>query len=664
MCRLALLGFLALSIAFTRVHAAPMDVGAAPPPIETFFQNPAFHAAELSPSGKSVAMLFSGPGGRVQLAVLDLAAGKPTIVAGFADADIRRFDWVNERRLVFDVKDLNAGMGVVNDGPGLYAVNRDGSDFRTLVRRSTAIVRGLEIRESLPANTLLHSTIHGIETDNVYVIQPRYSLRGEPESMPLLRLNTVTGKTEAVSQPGNSRFWLIDQSGAPRAVRTRNNDVDTVYFRDADSTTWRKLAEFNMYKGFLPFEIGPDNSLYVLAQTPRHGKMSLYRYDLATNKLADEPLISVVDYDFTGRLVTNRAGVLGARTTTDAETTIWFDARLKAVQEKVDALLPGTINRISVPAEPLATSLLVLAFSDREPGTYLLYNTESGALEPLGKAYPDVEASRMGTKDMVRYAARDGLVIPAYLTVPHGAAHKNLPMVVLVHGGPSVRGGTWKWDAEAQFLASRGYAVLEPEFRGSTGFGFHHFEAGWKQWGLAMQDDLADGARWAIAQQIADPKRICIAGASYGGYATLMGLINDPDLFRCGVAWLAVTDIDYLYTIGWSDSSVEWQTYGMPRIVGDRQQYAAQFKATSPLQRASEITQPLLLAYGGADRRVPIKHGIDFRTAVLRTNKSVEWIEYPEEAHGWASVKNRVDFWRHVEQFLDHNIGADAKNDH
>src|SRR5450830_808309 len=145
--------------------------------------------------------------------------------------------------------------------------------------------------------------------------------------------------------------------------------------------------------------------------------------------------------------------------------------------------------------------------------------------------------------------------IPAWLTLPHGGAGKKLPMVVLVHGGPYVRGHVWGWNANAQFLASRGYAVLEPEFRGSTGYGFDHFKAGWKQWGLAMQNDIADGTRWAIAGGVADPRRICIAGASYGGYATLMGLVNDPELYRCGIDWVGVTDIDLLFSGHWSFSS-------------------------------------------------------------------------------------------------------------
>ncbi|RLM51473.1 S9 family peptidase, partial [Halobellus sp. Atlit-31R] len=190
----------------------------------------------------------------------------------------------------------------------------------------------------------------------------------------------------------------------------------------------------------------------------------------------------------------------------------------------------------------------------------------SGKLNPIGSSREGIDPARMGRQDPVRYKARDGREIPALLTVPPGGG-KNLPLVVLVHGGPFVRGNSWGWDAKTQFLASRGYAVLEPEFRGSAGFGTRHFKAGFKQWGLAMQDDLADGVRWAVGKGIADGARVCIAGASYGGYATLMGLVKDPDLYKCGINWVGVTDINLLYNGGWTftnDTSDEYKAYGMP----------------------------------------------------------------------------------------------------
>jgi dipeptidyl aminopeptidase/acylaminoacyl peptidase len=270
----------------------------------------------------------------------------------------------------------------------------------------------------------------------------------------------------------------------------------------------------------------------------------------------------------------------------------------------------------------------------------------------------------MARRDFVKYKARDGMEIPAWLTIPRDGKSGARPMVVLVHAGPYMRGGLWGWEPQSQFLASRGYVVLEPEFRGSRGYGFAHFKAGWKQWGLAMQDDIADGTRWAIEKGYADPKRVCIAGADYGGYAALMGLVNDPDLYRCGVEWLGVTDIELMYTAAWSDTSDEYKTFGMPVLIGDRTKDAAQLKATSPLQQASRIRRPLLLAYAARDPTVPIEHGEKFRDAVMKTNHDVEWVAYEgERAHRWVMLKTALDFWTRVEKFLARNIGESAKED-
>ena len=264
----------------------------------------------------------------------------------------------------------------------------------------------------------------------------------------------------------------------------------------------------------------------------------------------------------------------------------------------------------------------------------------------------------MSGMEPVHYAARDGLQIPAWLTVPRGAERKNLPLVVLVHGGPWTRGEEWRWNPEVQFLAARGYAVLEPEFRGSTGYGTKLFKAGFKQWGLGMQNDLADGVRWSVDQGLVDPKRVCIAGSSYGGYAVLMGLINDPQVYRCGVEWLGPADIDLLYTATWGDASDAYKTYGMPRLIGDRVADAAQIKATSPILNAGKIRSPLLMAYGGEDFRVPIEHGEKMRAALAKqSNAEVEWAVYDKEGHGWRTWATTLDFWNRVAAFLDKNIG-------
>jgi len=320
--------------------------------------------------------------------------------------------------------------------------------------------------------------------------------------------------------------------------------------------------------------------------------------------------------------------------------------------------MPGLVNNIECKRCLQTRQVLVASYSDRVPTVYSLFDRETGKLANVARSRPWVDPKQMGTRDTARFAARDGLLIPVTVTRPPGATEGDAPRpaVVLIHGGPFVRGVTWGWSEQAQFLASRGYVVLEPEFRGSTGYGAKHFRAGFKQWGLAMQDDIADTAKWAVDQKIVDPKRVCLMGASYGGYATLMGLIRHPDQFRCGVNWVGVTDIDLMYSITWSDSSDVYKKYGMPVLVADRVADAEQIKATSPVRQAARLKQPLLMAYGGQDKRVPIEHGLKMREALRATNPKVEWVAYRTEGHGWSLFETEVDFWTRVERFLDVNL--------
>ena len=635
------------------------------PPVEAFFQNPAFRAGKLSPSGRHVALAIANKNGRVQLVVLDAQnVANAKVVGGFSNADVERFEWVNDNRLVFTVTDHTLAQGDVRYGAGLFAVDKDGGEFRQMAEMEAAFWQGRRLgdRELLNVNARLFGATHAKSSDDVFVLLPelKEGAKRDLESWNIVRVNTRTRAVSRQSRPGKSMQWVVDAKDVPRASLTLDNDRAAVHYLDPATEKWLKLVEFDRFggEGFEPVAVAPDGTLYVVGHTAGSDKDALYRYDLAKKAIDSEPILALPGFDFEGKFIMDSKRLLGLRYESDAAATVWFDPGTKAVQAKIDGLLPGTVNELDVPLRPEVPFVLVHAFSDADPGNYLLYNTETGKFTSLGAVQPAIDPKQMARKDIVRYKARDGLEIPAWLTMPKGAKGKKVPLVVLVHGGPWVRGGHWTWNSESQFLASRGYAVLEPEFRGSTGYGFNHFRAGWKQWGKAMQNDVADGARWAIAQGFADPAKICIAGASYGGYATLMGLVNDPELYRCGINWVGVTDIDLLYSVVWSDFSELHKTYGMPVLVGDREKDAEQLKETSPLLQAARIKQPLMLAYGGADRRVPIVHGTRFRDAVQKTNPNVEWVEYTDEGHGWHLVKNRVDFWTRVEKFLDKHVGA------
>lgn len=651
-----------LATCATLVPALAADL----PSIDSFFGSPRFGRAQLSPNGKLLAVVAGAPGKRDALTVLDLSDNKLHATARFNDIDIGPFQWVNDTRLIYATRDKQLAQGQLRDGPGLYAANFDGSGALQLADRYNRVgltsVRAASGKRLLPWHTYLAPQAGAQQSDSVYVYSRDHS-GSEWRDVELLLLDTVSGRAKKVEGPPGTLFWLLDQRGEPRLAGAGENENLSVHYRDPVSQAWRKLVSYNAFTGgsgaWTPLAFGPDGTLYVETNKGKD-KSAVHTLDLGSGKISEQPLINAEDYDFDGQLIIGKTGLLGFRITAEAESTMWVDPALKALQADVDQRLAGTINLVSVPTRPETPWVLVESYSDVRPRTLLLYNTQTKAFNRIGSTHPAIRPEQMGSQEAISYSARDGLLIPGLLTLPPGGKRAGLPLVVLVHGGPYVRGNSWGWQAESQFLASRGYAVLEPSFRGSTGFGSAHFKAGLKQWGLKMQDDIADGAKWAIAQGFADAQRICIAGASYGGYATLMGLVNDPALFKCGVNWVGVTDIALLHNGQWnfeSDISERYLKYGMPDLVGDMVKDAAQLKATSPIEQAARITQPLLLAYGGDDRRVPKFHGTKFHDALKKTNPNVEWVLYPDEGHGWALPETRIDFWSRVEKFLERNIG-------
>jgi dipeptidyl aminopeptidase/acylaminoacyl peptidase len=638
----------------------------APPPIAPFFQHPAFSDSVLSPNGKHLATRIVDKNGHDVLAVIDLDTRAANIAAGYTDEDIDRFQWVNDERLVYTLNNKEKAQGDIWIAPGLFAVNRDGSRLVQLADRDNFTKGSTHIKRNiLPWHTYMMPP-GDQDSEFIYVRSNVYQDNGRGKSIDfvnLLRLNTLTGMSTVVNKPGRVRHWWLDHKGQPRLALTLDGESQSLYYLDPATDKWRAIASFDAYIGsknvFNPVGFGPDGTLYVSAAIGSETS-SMHRFNLATGKVDPEALMAAPGYDFAARLVRNRAKLLGAEIATDVQANVWFDGSFQAVQTAIDKAMPATTNIISVAADPAATNVLIESYSDKVPARYALFNKQTGELSKIGDSYPNIDSKLMGSQKMVSYKARDGLTIPALLTLPPGSNGKNLPMVVLVHGGPWVRGAMVKWNANTQFLATRGYAVLEPQFRGTLGLGYQHFAASFKQWGMAMQDDITDGTRWAIAQGYADASRVCIAGASYGGYAVLMGLVKDPALYKCGVEWAGVTDINLLYTDTWlsmSDVPEEYKKYGMPRLIGDPVADAAQLKATSPIEQAARITQPLLIAYGGADRRVPIEQGKLFYEKVKKTNPRVQWVEYGMEGHGWYLPENRIDFWTRVEKFLAANIG-------
>jgi dipeptidyl aminopeptidase/acylaminoacyl peptidase len=637
----------------------------AAPPAQNFFEAARYKEARLSPSGRYLALRVGSNETRDSLAVINTDTLQVVSTKRLAEYDVGHIRWVNDERLVYTVTDKDAAPGDRRVAPGLYAMSRDGKETRQLAEhhggnQST----GSHIKSRLePWNTYLMDEDGAQDSNVIYVERPIWTAKAgyDIERTELVKLDTASGQSSVLSHPGISQGWMLDHKGVPTIMVSSKEGNETIHYRDAGGE-WRDVATQATYgnssQGLSPIGFYDDKRL--LVRTRKNGdKAALYLMDLGTGKIDAEPLVAMTDFDFNGRMVYSKQRLVGIHYLADARSSAWFDPALQTAQKEVDRQLAGLVNIITPPTHPDSAWMLVASYSDRQPRFYSLYNSNTREVKGLGGTHPDIKAAEMGAQDIVKYRARDGLEIPAWLTLP-AKGGKKLPMVVLVHGGPYVRGSEWGWDADGQFLASRGYAVLEPEFRGSTGYGLKLFNAGRKQWGLKMQDDIADSVKWAVDKGIADPERVCIMGGSYGGYATLMGLVNDPGVYRCGIAYAAVTDIPLLYDSGMavlSDLPPDYKTYGVPVLVGDLEKDAAQFTATSPLKQAARIKRPLLLAHGTDDRRVPFPHYSKLRNALQDAKADAEFVEYIGEGHGWSTLKTRLDFWGRVEKFLDKHIG-------
>jgi dipeptidyl aminopeptidase/acylaminoacyl peptidase len=616
---------------FARGQDAPRETKT-PELVEQFFRYPQFSRASLSPNGQLIGVVVPRDG-RGTLEVVDLKQGTAFVLTSFGDADVTDFRWVNDHRLVIFIADLQKGSGQ-NSWRGFYATNVDGTHLRAF---------------GLLGKPMWYAASYDDGSDDVLVTTKEYD-----ESVDALRLNTLSGSIRSLvyGVPHLATSLRFDHRLGLRALVVDSSDAKraAVWYRPSVEAPWTVLADFDITRlGFNPVTFSADDQTLYVAAEDGDGEDALFAYDVEQRKLGDK-LIARRGFDVNGGLIFARAPreLLGIRIEADRPETVWFSQDMARAQASVDAALPGTINELS--GDPRGP-LLVFAHSDTDPGHYYLFDAQSRRLDDLFRTMPWIEPERMSAMQTIRYPARDGLAIPAYLTLPRGKPAAHLPLVALIHGGPYVR-DHWGFNPEVQFLASLGYAVLQPNYRGSTGYGSKHFLAGWRTWGLAMQDDITDGIEYLAAQGLIDRHRVCIMGASYGGYAALMGLIKEPELFRCGVDVSGPSDIGLEFT-AWSDFSDSiWQRYGMRQLVGDPDTMRDQFQQTSPLRQAGRIKAPVLLVHGEKDWRVPIKHATRMRDALDEHHATYQWLELPGEGHGFLKGENRTRFYNAVEQFL------------
>ena len=347
--------------------------------------------------------------------------------------------------------------------------------------------------------------------------------------------------------------------------------------------------------------------------------------------------------------------IVGLSYSADRTRFHWIDDEMRKIQEKLEASLPDTVHR---PRQFAAdgSKIIYLSTSDRDSGVYYLFDRQTQKVNELAVIKPGIDPDRMAAMKAVTFPARDGLTLHGYLTLPRGRPAKNLPLILHPHGGPFGIRDEWNYNDEVQFYANRGFAVLQVNYRGSGGYGRAYEAAGFKKWGLEMQDDLSDGVKWCIAQGIADPARVVISGASYGGYATMAGLTLTPELYCAGINYVGVTDIELLIPREAPPDRMYWRNTRLGKLSDPADK--KRLYDTSPVHFADRINVPLLMAYGKNDPRVHIDHGFDMERALKKASKSYEMIIEADEGHGFRKEESRIAFFEKVDVFLKKNVLA------
>jgi dipeptidyl aminopeptidase/acylaminoacyl peptidase len=645
--------------------AALAQKSAADIPVETFFKRAQYENMRISPNGKRLAAAIPAKG-RDNLVVIDLEKRTRSIITGFTKFDVVNVNWINDDRLCFRAADGQDVSGTFNY-LGTFCVDHDGDNIKNFTKIGAA--SGMDSVGGFTRIEFLSLAHDG--SPDVFVQMWQRSR----ESADVYRFNTMTGRFQllTVDSPGFVRRWVLDRNHVPRiAVSQPQQEKDgrerIVWYRENAEAKWENLAKTEMLAETLavsevrvnPVAFDYDNVTLYASSSEGRDKSAMYKVDMKTRKkelLFEHPLI-----DVNGGLVFSETQkkLLGIRYNADKPAVKWFDPEMEKLQRMVDNTFPKTINAIQVAPESDARAL-IFAYSDRNPGEYHLLDRTKPSVEFLAKTREWIDPEMMAERRFITYKARDGLEIPAWVTMPKGTSGRNLPLIVNIHGGPWVRAYSfdeWGRWPEAQFFASRGYVVLEPEPRGSTGFGRKHYTLSLKKWGQSMQDDITDGALHLVKEGIVDESRMCLHGGSYGGYATAMGLAKDPGLWRCGSPFVAVTDLFLFQNLATSDISRNSDFFegSFKRVVGDSVADKEMFTMYSPALQANRIKAPVLLAMGSDDVRVPIEHGNALRSAMEKAGGRIEYVVYDGEGHGFNKEENVVDFYKRLEAFFAANL--------
>ena len=623
--------FFALIIVFALM---PLGIAfaALPPliPMEDFFKNPEIAGFSISPNGNFLAFVKPWER-RMNVYVREIATGTEKRITSATERDIAGFMWKGSDRIVF-AQDVGG-----DENFHVYITDLKGANTQDLT----------------PFEKVRAMIVDDLEEDPQHILIELN--RNNPEVFDVYRCDINSGDLELIAEnPGNITGWITDHNGKLRAAIETDGVNETFLYRANESEDFRRLITTNFRETFSPAMFDYDNKFMYVVSNLSRDKDAIYKFDPDENKLLDL-IFEHPEVDVDGILHSKKKKKITAITyVTDKLNYKFLDADREEIQKTLEEFFPGFELAVT-DYDDDETKFIVRTYSDNSLGTYYFYNRNDNSLSKLANLSPWLKSENLAHMQPVKFQSRDGLDIHGYLTLPLGVASKDLPLVVIPHGGPSER-DSWGFDSEAQFLANRGIAVLQVNFRGSTGYGKEFWQAGFKQWGRKMQDDITDGVLWAVSQGIADKSRLAIYGGSYGGYAALAGATFTPDLYACAVSYVGPSN---LFTL--LDSIPPyWEPYREMEYeeIGDPIKDKQLLHDVSPVFHAQNIKIPLFVAQGANDPRVNKAESDQIVEAVRKAGKDVVYMVKDNEGHGFQNEENRFDFYREMESFFKKHLNS------
>ncbi len=640
----AFMAGLALAIAPLAVHAAE------PVPVEAFGSLPMISDVQIAPDGKHIAALQEKDGAWAVVIYRLGATGQKPAALSITNGSVDWITWANGERLLIATRRQERYIDFRTPRVNIRRMISVDTNAENMV-----LMFGKERR--MGRTTGQTSLIHSLPNDPDHVLIPS---NDEYSRYNLYKVNVETGTADRVSfGTDKTRLWMTDHHGTPKAFWEFNTrtGLQSMMIQNAEGE-WRFPRQDNPdAAAFTPLAWSHRDDMFYGKAQNEEGFWAIY--EISASDVTDRtPVFSHPDVDVTEIDVDPQTGALKAVTYAVDEPVIHhMDEKGKAFQAFIDRTFPETsVNRV-ISSDETGRHHIVRTSGPAQPPVFYYLDTDKMVTKELGRAYPLLKDVPLGPVRKITYAARDGLEIPAYLTLPPDTEAKNLPTVILPHGGPAAR-DRMIFHYWAQFIANRGYAVLQPNFRGSDGYGESFLMAGVKEWGGKMQDDVTDGTRHLISEGIADSRRICIVGLSYGGYAALMGVVKEPDLYRCAISVNGVSDL-----IGFLDhkSSFPTEIHYWKSHIGDPKTDRERIIAVSPARNAKRIKASVLLIHGRNDTVVPVDQAKTMAKALRRADVPHKLIKLKAEDHNLSFGKTRIATLRATEAFLREHLGPGAR---